>query len=518
MCQMNTVVTSVVLWTCWAFAVSTAASCADGLELQDYARYIDIDPLYSDLSETQSQYFPYYATASLNQKAMAIESFVIAVHGKNRDADATFCNAVRSAEGLETIAIVAPLFASEALNAQEWGNDGGEKNLFWESNNWIRGILNSAGDISLLNYTTSYDVIDAIVRKMLNKNHFPNLREITLVGFAGGAQFLQRYSWATSVDVDYAYSNVTFRYIVGNAGSYLYLSGDRPSADCMEARNTGSQLVCASYITPDFDGEEEGCAYDNWKYGLASFVPLESYPYFNKFYSGNSVDDIAVGEQAGVYRTKDVRFVLAGLDVCNCNMEGYENDDVCFVHSSEVACGPSLYGATCCDSYPETSENDFNNDCAAAVQGHNRLQRGLLYISYLKWLWSDDPAYSPVYKVVPTLGDDSSAFHASDIVKYWAYGIRQSKDQKTDNNAIELTDDSSAKFAQTLQFILMLLITFLLSAFAYCMCYGGLDVLSVDRQSRKGYIAMHPMPVSTGSEVGESHDIYVRKAHSMFKL
>lgn len=94
----------------------------------------------------------------------------------------------------------------------------------------------------------------------------------------------------------------------------------------------------------------------------------------------------------------------------------------------------------CCDTYPDAVNNDLATSCGSNLQGSNRLQRGLNYVSYLQRYYtssefariqalyetatsSEHPAtsHSIEYAVVEGLQHDSPTFYTSDIVQRWLY-------------------------------------------------------------------------------------------------
>lgn len=159
-------------------------------------------------------------------------------------------------------------------------------------------------------------------------------------------------------------------------------------------------------------------------------------------------------------RHKDVRYVFGGADTCNCQDPGFENPPHCIhyyraiggaggVGAAELSgpCAPSLYdgsttdadgdtATTCCDTFPSSPNNSLAVSCAADMQGSNRLQRGLNYVSYLKYYYGGADSYLgngsspfvPIYAVVPGLQHDSAAFYQSPIVQEWVYAAADGTD------------------------------------------------------------------------------------------
>ena len=101
----------------------------------------------------------------------------------------------------------------------------------------------------------------------------------------------------------------------------------------------------------------------------------------------------SLSDRTDLFLQKDIRYVFGRQDSCNCNQDGYSNKDHCYV--SGDFCSPSDYGGTnCCDTYPDSYSNDLSTTCGSNLQGYNRLQRGLVYMSYLEWYSGIKPTYT----------------------------------------------------------------------------------------------------------------------------
>src|SRR4029078_2911446 len=74
---------------------------------------------------------------------------------------------------------------------------------------------------------TSFDVMDAILRRLARRDSFPNLRTIIVAGHSAGGQFVPRYQMSTQVHETLA---IPVSYIVANPSSYAYLDPMRPTA------------------------------------------------------------------------------------------------------------------------------------------------------------------------------------------------------------------------------------------------------------------------------------------------
>ncbi|KIY72416.1 hypothetical protein CYLTODRAFT_344253 [Cylindrobasidium torrendii FP15055 ss-10] len=178
-------------------------------------------------------------------------SAYIMIHGKLRDGDEywTIMNDALSSAvkddypGVdENALVIAPQFFSTEYNKGQYGE---HQLAFGDVNAW------QAGDIATHPEGTSkssIDALDAIVAEFANKDEYPNIANITIVGHGGGGQLITRYAAVGSLPED-----VYVRFIVGDASTHAYFSEHRP-------------------VDKD-DTDGKGCEYWNtWRYGFDNFT------------------------------------------------------------------------------------------------------------------------------------------------------------------------------------------------------------------------------------------------------
>jgi pimeloyl-ACP methyl ester carboxylesterase len=163
-----------------------------------------------------------YRTYSLDRRNDRIRRALIMVHGTNRNPDHYFGTATAAAflaGALEDAVVIAPRVASAdgrcrdtlAANEVSW-SCGGDS---WRSG----GIAASHKDLS------SFDFMDAILKKLANKRMFPNLAAIVVAGHSAGGQFVARYEMANKV---HDTLRVPVSYVVANPSSYAWPDVTRP--------------------------------------------------------------------------------------------------------------------------------------------------------------------------------------------------------------------------------------------------------------------------------------------------
>jgi pimeloyl-ACP methyl ester carboxylesterase len=115
--------------------------------------------------------------------------------------------------------VISPRIASAAGNCRDtlaanevsWSCTGDS----WRSG----GVSASHPDL------TSFDFIDQVLKKLANKQVFPNLGAIVVAGHSAGGQFVARYQMANRV---HDTLGVPVTYVVANPSSYAWPDNTRP--------------------------------------------------------------------------------------------------------------------------------------------------------------------------------------------------------------------------------------------------------------------------------------------------
>ena len=162
--------------------------------------------------------FPYYSNRDIIKKNPSTKMAVIVVHGNGRDASGYFDSVLMGAETrgvLGETLIIAPHFTISATKTRP-------EVLYWDGNDgWKIGDKSSN---FLKERFSSFEVIDLFVNELNDKEKFPSLQEIVIIGHSAGGQFVNRYAAGNSVD---RAGKVSMRYVVANPSSYLYFDSGR---------------------------------------------------------------------------------------------------------------------------------------------------------------------------------------------------------------------------------------------------------------------------------------------------
>ena len=170
-----------------------------------------------------------------------IKLAVLIVHGAGRDAKPSFDSALQMVAignvPKEEVLVIAPQFLNQYDNAT---NSDGSKALYWHGIDWIFSEKALNGPVS------TYGAIDRIVALLSDRNRFPALQRIMIVGHSAGGQLVQRYAMVGRATDALGHSGLDLRYIVANPSSFVYPVAWRPRPEIVK-----------------------GCPlYDKWRYGM----------------------------------------------------------------------------------------------------------------------------------------------------------------------------------------------------------------------------------------------------------
>ena len=220
-----------------------------------------------------------YRSYPLGVKNERITRAFVFVHGILRDADNHFRTALAAAflaGALDDTILVAPRFAS---NSSAPGNEAGNcaDTLSSDEANWIcenqrPDTWRSGGPSIGAGQLSSFDYMDEILRRLAQKDVFPNLKTIVVAGHSAGGQFVIRYEMLNQV---HDKLGLAISYLVANPSSYAYVDRLRPVASAFPPTNsgtaTGGPNSNSASSLPAFlpFADSKNCTgFDVWPYGL----------------------------------------------------------------------------------------------------------------------------------------------------------------------------------------------------------------------------------------------------------
>ena len=207
-----------------------------------------------------------YRTHPLTTRNDGIRRALIMVHGTNRNADHYFETATAAAflaGALDDAIVIAPRIAS---------NQGGCHDALAENEvSWSCGgdSWRSGGTAASSKDLTSFDFVDAIIRKLADKATFPNMAAIVVAGHSAGGQFVNRYEMSNRIHESIG---VPITYVVANPSSYAWPDATRalPADDALPANAVLGWKEEKPHANFSYGAvDAAACAnYDKWPYGL----------------------------------------------------------------------------------------------------------------------------------------------------------------------------------------------------------------------------------------------------------
>lgn len=358
-------------------------------------------PLFSQNS-SQSTYLPYFSNVDLISTSLPLSNVTILVHGLGCNAAGYFCQGMSFSQNQ---IIVAPWFGNQSVSLSDWLGYQSTLNFtnpIWDGSEWSQGGLDLQFNLS------SFQMMDQLIT-FIQKKLADKTEKIVIAGFSAGAQFVQRYAWASDLGLD-----GSIRYFVSNPSSYLYFDNNRPLKEC---RPLDSSYVtnCSKYSIPDLVtlNSSDCLKYNRYKYGLVKIDLLNKYLI--------KAANRSLHDMVSSYTQKEILYVLGNWDVCNCNIAGFGNDP--------TICYPLANTSICLDTYPGSYDNVVDFNCQAMLQGSNRFQRGLNFLNYLKYLCG--PQYLNNFAIVDGMEHDSGMYFQSQFFQSFGFGRKKIENRTT---------------------------------------------------------------------------------------
>jgi len=271
----------------------------------------------------EGRYSLIYRSYPLQVTNPRVRRALIVIHGAGRNAHSYFLSGIAGAliaNALENTIVISPRLASNSGGTCRDTLERGE--ISWTcggAEDWRGG-----GRAQDPPGVFVFDLIDAIVRKLADRERFPNLQVIVVTGHSAGGQFTNRYAAATQVE---KVVQVPIKYVVSNPSTYLYLDDTRlpPKQTCSPKGG------CTADFRP-YAQRRQCPTFNHWRNGLEKKAG----------YAANIPDE----ELRRNLATRDVTYLLGELDTL------------------------PLFG--------------FDDSCPAMAQGPNRFARGLAYWNYMR--------------------------------------------------------------------------------------------------------------------------------------
>ena len=183
----------------------------------------------------------YFAEHEVEKGDPEAECALIWIHGMNGgSSDAARVlrkKLAASAEGRKVYCIAPSFNTSAALK----NPDMREQTLLWDKDNWRGGGRASNGEAG------SFELVDRLCQKLVDRAKYPRLRRIVIAGFSAGGQFVGRY---VAVGRPPQAEGVRYSFVAGGPSSYLYID---------KRRMQDGKFAVPAAPDPKFN---------DWRYGL----------------------------------------------------------------------------------------------------------------------------------------------------------------------------------------------------------------------------------------------------------
>jgi hypothetical protein len=216
----------------------------------------------------QPQRLLVYRSQPLDRRNEHVVGALVMVHGGLRLAADQFTNELAAAflaGALSDTLLIAPRFASNTSAACMDSLAAEEANWICEDarpDSWRNGSF-AIGNAEL----TSFDFADELVRRVADRNLFPNLKHIVIAGHSGGGQYTLRYAMASRV---HDTVGVPISYVVSNPDALVYLDEQRPTAAAYPPAAAGPRFLppASTEAFAPFVDARNCTTFDDWQYGL----------------------------------------------------------------------------------------------------------------------------------------------------------------------------------------------------------------------------------------------------------
>ncbi len=215
--------------------------------------YFPILPFGAD-PEAQPQLLPVASNHPLGEDHTNVTRGIIVVHDVSRDAGSMLSMmTVLAGSGNDAAMIVAPQFLleSDIAHFADKLPNGGKGMARWAWGAWIDGGESTA--VAPQKGVSSFTALDLILLYLGDREFFPNLKDVVVVGNGAGGDFVLRYAAVGQAPDLIGVQGVVTHFVAANPSSYLYYTPMRPMAG-----KPGFSMPDAS-----------ACAgYDAYRYGI----------------------------------------------------------------------------------------------------------------------------------------------------------------------------------------------------------------------------------------------------------
>ena len=159
-----------------------------------------------------------------------VEHVILSVHCSGFNALRSYRNAEIAIErphgDKQKYLILAPHFLTPEMIRERISDPDTTNVLHWRANPFwgdSNGLYNGKKVT-----VSAYDAIDQLLAEVVTSGHFPNVKDIVVMGLSAGGQMVNRYAACNTFEFDTALPRgIQVRYLVMAPSTYIYLSPHR---------------------------------------------------------------------------------------------------------------------------------------------------------------------------------------------------------------------------------------------------------------------------------------------------
>lgn len=189
------------------------------------------------LGQNEPYNFLAFANTDLNGASPASRAVVL-VHGVRRNADDYYQYGQSLLKKAGFDANDTLLLSLNFLTAED--SRAGSDMPLWARDKWMHGTASSKGRRGI----DAFAVLDDLLLYLADRQHFPAMQEIVLIGHSAGGQLMQRYSILGDGDERLATTGIKVRYVISAPSSYVYIEDSRLQEGSFKPVRT---VMCPSF-------------------------------------------------------------------------------------------------------------------------------------------------------------------------------------------------------------------------------------------------------------------------------
>ena len=265
------------------------------------------DHFSTSITELTGLSMPYWRRSngpSLSTPDASVTTGLIVLHGVQREGEGYLCamHAGVRKRLVTDVAVRQVLFVSPNVYLPE--DSPAPNELYWDTYAWDRGDDSTADAEKSLSL---FRVLDEMVQAMMDKDSYPKLTRVVLIGHSAGGKSLQRLALSSTL---VPRPGVTISYFVANPGSVAYLAPVRPNLIDRSSACDATKILSHTWsfsVPVPIGGCDVDSVYNDWPGGLEPRANTPPY-----------IAARPAGEMRRAFLARNVTYLSSSEDVCPC--------------------------------------------------------------------------------------------------------------------------------------------------------------------------------------------------------